>query len=192
MSWFAGRSRRLAETLIFTILLTLTTNAAAKSDSSGLKNGYFLGVEGLRVDYDLPDISEPFGYGVSAGIKLSRHVALEVLYQDFGDADNGRQRSRDAGRWEVEGASTALLIRLGRPVGRWNEVFVDGGYHSWHLTLSEFDVGRIAHQRDKDWLYGVGALSYLSRSLIFGARYRVLEVSQGTISNAAIFAQWVF
>lgn len=192
MSRFSGCARVGAGALIWLIAMVLVTEAVAASGASRLNQGFFIGIEGLQADYDMPNIDKSVGYGASAGFKFNHYVALELLYQDFGKGNNDKPRSPDAGRWEMDGASTALLLRLGIPFGRWSELFVEGGYHAWHLTLSEFDVGRIAHQRDKDWQFGGGALSYLSRSWIVGARYRVLEVSQGSMANAAIFAQWVF
>ena len=162
--------------------LCVTCNAVADVADTA-----YIGLGLGSVDYDaqsISDFDDPTGYELLVGKDISRNIAFEISYIDFGKADDSSSPAQ-----HLEGDAFTAGALLKAKLGKVTDVFLKLGMHSWDREVSQDGSGVIGSDDGIDVLYGFGATVKVTNNIGVGARYNVYSFDSDDVTMLSINAQ---
>lgn len=176
--------------MIRKLVLSAAILCASASAVADMTDTAYIGFGLGSVDYDAQSISNfdnPTGFELLFGKDVSRNIAFELSYIDFGKADNDTTPAR-----HLEGDAFTAGALLKAKLGKATDVFLKLGMHSWDREVTQDGSGVIGSDDGIDILYGFGVTVKATNNIGIGARYNVYDFDGDDVSMLSINGQLYF
>lgn len=154
---------------------------------SAEENGY-IGLGFGSIDYSgnaVSSFDNPTGFEVLLGKDISRNIAFELSYLDYGKADNSASQHLSS-----DAITAGMLLKA--KAGKTAEAYLKLGMFSWNSEITQDGSGVVAKDDGIDIFYGLGVTVKASDNIGIGARYNIYNFNGDNVSMLSINAQLSF